>query len=279
MGFIRRATVATFTATFVAGTTVLLGAAPPAEAGTISIKLHKAISNLPVASETHSGYSRSKFTLWIDADHDCQDTRSEVLRQESKVTVTGRCTVSSGKWRSPYDGATWAQASDVDIDHLVPLAEAWDSGAKRWNAATRKAYANDLGDPRTLVAVTDNVNQSKGDKDPAQWMPTQKRCTYIAQWVAVKIRWSLKVDRAEKNALQSMGSRCNDVTIKVTRARISTGSSSSTSPTPTPTSPSNDVYYANCTEAKAAGAAPIYRGEPGYRSALDRDNDGVACET
>jgi hypothetical protein len=279
MGFIRRATIGTFTATFIAGTTVVLGGAAPAEAATVSIKLHKAISSLPVASETRSGYQRSKFKLWVDTDHDCQDTRSEVLRQESKLPVTGRCSVVSGKWKSPYDGVTWLQASDLDIDHLVPLAEAWDSGAKKWNAATRKAYANDLGDRRTLVAVTDNVNQAKGDKDPAQWMPTKNRCGYVAQWVAVKIRWSLKVDRAEKNALKAIGNGCKNVTIKVTKAKVVTGSST-TSPKPKPsTPPPSSVYYANCTEAKAAGAAPIFRGEPGYRSALDRDNDGVACET
>jgi hypothetical protein len=114
-------------------------------------------------------------------------------------------------------------------------------------------------------------------------MPTKGRCTYVAEWVAVKIRWSLKVDQAEKNALKAIGKHCNDVTIKVTKAKVATGSSSTVAPTPTPKPytppPSSSVYYANCTEAKAAGAAPIYRGEPGYRSALDRDNDGVACET
>ena len=74
---------------------------------------------------------------------------------------------------------TWTSSSDVDIDHLVPLKEAWDSGAERWGAATRERYANDLGDPRTLVAVTDNVNQSKGDQDVADWLPEFNHCRYV----------------------------------------------------------------------------------------------------
>ncbi len=70
-------------------------------------------------------------------------------------------------WYSPYDGATWTAASDVDIDHMVPLAEAWASGAWAWTTSQRQTYANDLGGPE-LWAVTDSVSQSKGDKDPAE---------------------------------------------------------------------------------------------------------------
>ena len=86
---------------------------------------------------------------------------------------------------------------------MVPLAEAWGSGARSWTARAAQSYANDLGDARSLVAVTDNVNQSKGDQDPAEWMPTYDKCRYLREWVAVKIRWRLSVDSAEKTALRT----------------------------------------------------------------------------
>ncbi|MFE9694462.1 HNH endonuclease family protein [Micromonospora sp. NPDC005806] len=110
--------------------------------------------------------------------------------------------------------------SDLDIDHMVPLAEAWDSGARNWTTSRRQSYANDLGDSRPLVAVTDNVNQAKGDQDPATWMPpySSARCRYINEWVATKIRWRLTVDTAEKNALTSWANSCSNVTITVVRA-------------------------------------------------------------
>lgn len=161
---------------------------------TVKVRLRRAVRRLPVAAETRNGYDRGKFTHWIDANGDCQGTRDEVLAAESTVPVSG-CDISTGRWKSYYDKKVWTKSSDVDIDHMVPLAESWDSGAKRWNAETRKRFANDLHDPRPLVAVTDNVNQSKSDQDPAEWMPPFGKCTYVRQWVAVKIRWSLNVDR------------------------------------------------------------------------------------
>jgi Protein of unknown function (DUF1524) len=134
----------------------------------------------------------------------------EVLIAESKVTpryTTSRhCTVATGTWYSYYDGATWTKASDVDIDHMVPLKEAWVSGARLWSVNNRTRYANDLSFPTSLVAVTDNVNQSKGDKDPAEWLPprTAARCTYAIQWVQVKYRWRLSINPAERTKLSSI---------------------------------------------------------------------------
>lgn len=181
---------------------------------------------LPVATETRSGYARSKFRHWVDTNGDCQDTRSEVLRQESERAVTGGCTVLDGAWRSRYDGRTWYRASDVDVDHHVALAEAWDSGAKKWNAGTRERFANDLRDRRTLNAMTDNLNQSKSDRDPGEWMPPNQRCGYVTDWVAVKVRWGLMVDRAEKSTLESYATSCSHRIVRVSRARIVTGGTS-----------------------------------------------------
>lgn len=247
-------------------------AVAPAEAAKVTVRLKAAINHLPVAAETRTGYTRTKFKLWIDADGDCQDTRSEVLRAETLAPVTGRCAVVTGKWKSYYDGATWTRASDVDIDHVVPLAEAWDSGARRWDAATRKAYANDLGDPRTLVAVTDNVNQAKGDKDPAEWMPTKGRCRYVTQWVAVKIRWSLKVNQAEKNALARVAGGCKDRTITVRKASIHLGSATVSTPCPTvaaatPT-PTPTPALTPAPTAPPAPATPVPVPEPVYVAAV-----------
>jgi Protein of unknown function (DUF1524) len=190
--------------------------APPASAATVSKSLTSAVAALPVAAEVRTGYARTLFPLWIDADHDGCDTRKEVLIAESTITPTiGASCAVSGTWFSYYDGATWTAASDVDIDHLVPLAEAWDSGARSWTTAKRQSYANDLGDDRDLIAVTDNVNQAKGDQDPAEWLPALSRCRYVGEWVAVKTRWSLTVDTAEKSALTSLAAGCPNVTITV----------------------------------------------------------------
>jgi hypothetical protein len=101
-------------------------------------------------------------------------------------------------------GATWTSPSDVDIDHIVPLAEAWRSGASSWTTSKRQAFANDLSDPQ-LIAVTDNVNQSKGDQDPSTWKPplSSYYCTYAKMWIASKYHWFLKLQSSEKTALQA----------------------------------------------------------------------------
>lgn len=200
-----------------------LGAVPPASADAntrvVSLPIRKAVLSLRVADETRSGYDRAKFVHWIDADGDCRDTRDEVLAAESLVAVEG-CDIQSGEWRSYYDGDTTKDSTGFDIDHLVPLAEAWDSGARRWTPGTRKRFANDLHDPRTLVAVSASSNRTKGDRDPAEWMPELAGCRYVRQWVAVKIRWRLKVDATEKQFLTDRAGACTNVTITVRKATV-----------------------------------------------------------
>ncbi|WP_431931277.1 HNH endonuclease family protein [Micromonospora sp. RP3T] len=199
-----------------------LGLAQPAPAAGYSASLTSAVAGLSVATEVRTGYSRDLFPHWIDADGDGCHTRNEVLYAEAttKPTISGTCTLSGGRWYSYYDNATWTATGDLDIDHMVPLAEAWDSGARNWSTSRRQAYANDLGDARALAAVTDNVNQAKGDQDPATWLPpyASARCRYVGEWVAVKIRWRLTVDSAEKSALTSWANNCPAATISVTYA-------------------------------------------------------------
>jgi hypothetical protein len=134
--------------------------------------------------------------------------------------VGPRCTLVGGQWYSYYDNATWSDQADLDIDHVVALAEAWDSGASGWTTARRRAFANDLGDERSLVAVTDNVNQAKADEDPATWIPPYEpaRCRFVGEWVTVKLRWRLTVDTAEKAALTTRADSCPDETITFTHA-------------------------------------------------------------
>ncbi|MFJ9378818.1 HNH endonuclease family protein [Streptomyces sp. NPDC101455] len=167
------------------------------------------LASLTVATEVRTGYERDLFPTWDTISGTC-NTREWILKRDgTNVVTTAACVATSGSWYSPYDGATWTAASDVDIDHLVPLAEAWDSGARNWTTAQRESFANDVTRPQ-LLAVTDNVNQSKGDKDPAEWMPslTSYACTYVRAWVQVKYYYGLSVDTAEKAKLTSVLSGC-----------------------------------------------------------------------
>jgi uncharacterized protein DUF1524 len=156
-----------------------------------------------------TGYSRDLFPHWITVSGAC-NTRETVLKRDgSNVVVNSSCAATSGSWFSPYDGATWTAASDIDIDHVVPLAAAWRSGAAQWTTAKRQQFANDLDGPQ-LIAVTDNVNQAKGDQTPATWKPPLMSywCTYAKMWTRTKYKWALTVSTSEKVALQEMLGRC-----------------------------------------------------------------------
>jgi hypothetical protein len=266
-----------------------IATAATASADPVRIRLVRAIRTLPVATENRAGYDRTKFRLWVDADRDCRDTRDEVLATESLVPVHG-CDIQRGRWRSYYDGVVTRASAGFDIDHLVPLAEAWDSGARAWTSGTRERYANDLADTRTLVAVTASSNRSKSDRDPADWMPRLGRCLNVRQWVAVKIRWQLKVDTREKQALLSQASRCADAVLTVRRAGVAEGTPPPATPTPAPApaptpapapAPAGtDPRFDYCYEAIAAGYGPYYQGRDAeYAWYTDSDSDGIVCES
>ena len=170
------------------------------------------LQTIRVENEYQVGYNRALFDHWRDIDGDGCDSRDQVLKRDSislPQVDPVNCNVVAGDWVSPYDGARWSNPSDIDIDHVIALKEAWDSGAWAWSAAQRKAFANDTSDSRTLLAVTDSVNQSKSDKDPSNWLPPLQSytCTYLGNWIAVKVRWGLSMDSSEygriKNLLQS----------------------------------------------------------------------------
>jgi hypothetical protein len=213
---------ATLVTTLAAGLIALGGIVPAEAATTYSAPLRTAVKSLPVAAESNSGYDRDKhFGDWKDTDRDCQNTRAEVLLQESRAkaiyTTTKKCTVKTGKWTTNWDGKTHTKASAVQVDHLVPVHEAWGSGARKWSKDRRVAFYNDLGDKRVLNAQTSTLNSSKGSRGPEQWLPPKNRCAYVADWVAVKKRWGLTVDKTEKAALTKLADSCANVTIKVTK--------------------------------------------------------------
>ncbi|GHE25263.1 hypothetical protein GCM10018781_76470 [Kitasatospora indigofera] len=217
--------------------TLLLGAALASPAGAtapaapahrapgevVTTTLLGALHALPVTDEDRTGYVRTAFRQWIDADKDGCDTRREVIIAEAVQApeVGARCALTGGQWYSPYDAVTVTDPAGLDVDHMVPLAEAWDSGASSWSTVERQAYANDLGDDRSLIAVTAKSNRSKADKDPADWLPPAGDyvCTYITDWTAVKTRWGLSADPREKDALQRIAAGCADESITVELAR------------------------------------------------------------
>ena len=200
------ALVASFT--FVAATPTPAGALPPGipSAATAQSQLNA----LTVRAEgSLTGYSRDLFPHWTTVSGSCNTRETVLQRDGSGVVVDGACAATSGSWFSPYDGITETAASDIDIDHVVPLAEAWRSGASSWTTSRRQSFANSLSTPQ-LIAVTDNSNQSKGDRDPAAWRPTRTtfHCTYARMWIGTKHQWGLSLQSAEKSALQSMLNTC-----------------------------------------------------------------------
>ena len=165
---------------------------------------------LTVTEDQVGGYARSLFRHWIDADKDGCNTRYEVLIAEAivKPKVGAGCYLTGGKWKSSYDGKVFTNPTGLDIDHMVPLAEAWRSGAWAWTASQRMEFANDLEDSRSLLAVTASLNRSKGDRDVADWLPVKAQCAYISNWIAVKSRFDLTVDPTEGEFLQSKITIC-----------------------------------------------------------------------
>lgn len=159
-----------------------------------------------IAPEANSDtYDRDDWRHWTDADDDGLRTRDEVLASESLATVAmDGVKVQGGLWSGPYTGLVSNRTRDFQIDHMVPLKEAHESGGHAWTAAEKEAYANDLSNPQHLIAVKGGSNGSKGAKDPAEWLPPNRAywCTYLADWVEIKRRWDLTMDQAEADAIR-----------------------------------------------------------------------------
>jgi hypothetical protein len=218
------------------------------------------------AAERLGGYDRNLFKHWIDADKNGCDTRKEVLIAEAivKPKKGPKCALTGGKWVSAYDGKTYTKDASLDIDHMVPLAEAWRSGAWAWTAKQRQDFANDLTDSRALIAVTASANRSKGDQDPKTWLPSKGKCSYIESWVAIKVRYSLTFDIGELSVIQSYFTSCpiTNISSEVLSGFETAGNqvaptpTPSASATPTPTPSSTPTINASATPTPTASQLP-----------------------
>jgi Protein of unknown function (DUF1524)/Excalibur calcium-binding domain len=260
-------------------TTVTTSTTPkPAAAGTALA----AVARLTVKGRApKTGYTRAQFgQSWYDTDRNGCDTRNDILRRDLlSRQMKNACKVMAGTLApDPYTGTSirfiYGGASEVDIDHVVALSDAWQKGAARWAAGKRLALAND---PLNLLAVDSSTNRSKGDGDAATWLPPNKayRCTYVARQVAVKGKYGLWVTAAERDAMVRVLRTCPSMVLPgpgsaSTLAAVPRTAQPAPQPAPATVPPAGTTY--------AAGAAPIMRGQPGYSSKLDRDGDGIACE-
>jgi len=234
-----------------------------------------------------TGYTRAQFgQAWYDTDKNGCDTRNDILRRDLKSRqMQNACKVLAGTLDpDPYTGTSirfvYGGASEVDIDHVVALSDAWQKGAATWAAGKRLALAND---PLNLLAVDASTNRSKGDGDAATWLPPYKafRCTYVARQVAVKGKYAIWVTSAERDAMTRVLTTCPTMPLPGPGSASTVAALPAGQPAPQPApapAPPASVYYANCDAVRAAGAAPIHRGDPGYASRLDRDGDGIGCE-
>ncbi|MDX2968025.1 HNH endonuclease family protein [Kribbella solani] len=200
-------TVAAVATTWTLSAGPALAAPPtPPSASTAATQL----AGLTVKAEgSTTGYSRDKFPHWINQSGTC-DTREQVLKRDGTgVTVDSSCQPTAGRWYSVYDATYINDSSGVDIDHIVPLAEAWKSGASGWTQAKRQEFANNLTISQ-LIAVSASSNRSKGDRDPSEWKPTNTsvHCVYAREWIWVKYTYKLSLQSAEKTALQQMLATC-----------------------------------------------------------------------
>ena len=268
------------------------------EQGTQAVE---ALEKLTVAEESASDtYEREQFKHWVSKNASGCDTRFAVLVSESLVkTKISGCTVISGEWKSAYDGQTVTDPKNLDIDHMVPLKEAWESGASQWDAAKREAYANDLDFAPGLVAVTAASNRSKSDRDPAGYLPTDtsNRCAYVANWIAVKTKWNLSVDSAEKTAIRNQLNSCatgeqipavtpapstpasgimggNPTNGEASKDKVLTPAPSANAAGPA----GSDPKFTSCAKAIAGGYGPYVKGQPEYEWYRDGDGDGKVCE-
>jgi DNA uptake protein ComE-like DNA-binding protein len=239
--------------------TSTLPATGPAGDGVLVATL---LAELTVAAEHPDGYDRALFPHWVTTGG-CS-TRSHVLIRDSggTATVETGCRVVAGSWYSPFDDMWVTSPGALDIDHLVPLAEAWRSGARHWDADTRRRFANDLTDPRTLIAVTAAANRSKADKDPADWLPPHRayRCAYVGSWVAVKHVWELAVDVREKEAITAVLAGCGELRTDATApARPATGPPTPPAEPSPSQSPSPQPDPVTCVNINTASAEDLSR--------------------
>ena len=316
------------TASSASSVSTTIPAQTPAAPAAASSEALTALNRLKVAARgTMSDYDRDGlFGGWIDADGDCEDTRQEILNRDlDDVVSADGCKVDSGVLNpDPYTDTTInfvrgpATSSDVQIDHVVSLGNAWITGARNLSQDQRVELAND---PLNLLAVDGPTNQAKSDKPADQWLPPNVdfRCEFVAIQIAVKAKYELWVTVPEKTAMTEVLADCEGQEVPTAAVLTDLDANAPApveealepapapvqkapepapvvpepvvpepvpvapapvAPAPKPAGPAAPAAaFANCSAAKAAGAAPLYAGSPGYAPKLDRDGDGVACES
>ena len=234
-----------------------------------------------------TGYDRSgRFgSAWLDVDRNGCDTRNDILARDlTSIQKSGTCRVMTGNLTSPFTGTdvAFVRGNDtsalVQIDHVVALSNAWQTGAQQLTQAQRISFAND---PLNLLAVDGRSNAQKGDGDTATWLPTNKpfRCGYVARQVSVKATYGLWITQAEHDAMARVLGSCASEPAHTSTFTPAPVPAPAPAPAPAPVPAPAAPVYANCDAVRAAGAAPIHPGDPGFEQKFDRDKDGVGCDT
>lgn len=279
-------------------------------------KALEVLATLPIKGRApKTGYDRAMFgQAWADVDRNGCDTRNDILDRDLTAKTfkpgTRDCLVLTGILADPYTATTIdfvrgsATSSAVQIDHVVALSDAWQKGAQQLSVEVRTAFAND---PLNLLAVDGPSNQQKGAGDAATWLPPNKsyRCDYVARQISVKATYKLWVTQAEHDAMAKVLDGCAGVEVPTNQTAppvehvilppvapvapvpaVEAAPVAPAAPAPAPAplvqapapAPAPAPYYQNCSAVRAAGAAPIRVGQPGFQSKFDRDGDGVGCE-
>ena len=253
------------------------------------------------ASTSIPTYDRDDWSHWSDDDGDCQNIRHEVLQDETLEAVTyttsSNCYVATGKWYGVYTAEYYYSASELDVDHFIPLKNAHDSGGYDWSPTRKKEYANYLEDSDHLIAVQSGANRSKGARGPEDWKPTNTEywCEYAYDWIRIKDTWGLTATQDEWNALIFMISTCPNgynyqdatpeplVNVPTASTTTTTITTTTTLPTTTTTIPDNPGDTKNCSDFETYQEAKIwfdtYFPYYGDVAGLDGDNDKEPCES
>ena len=159
-------------------------------------------------SSEHGGFRNNSFGGWTTDGSGCDTSQQVLIRDSMTPAKVDRksCNVRSGRWVSAWDQSIWTDPARLVVTQLVPLQEAWQSGAWAWSDQRRNAFVNDLSDQRSLAIVTDSLDQSRADRDPAGWLPPTggQVCRYIANWLSIKARWGLTMDSAESSRISAV---------------------------------------------------------------------------
>ena len=192
---------------------------------------------ITISTTAFAEYNRSDWKHWIDIDRDCQNTRHELLLAQSLDPVIFKnereCIVLTGRWHGPYIDKYFTEASDLDVDHVIPLKWANDHGGSQWIPKIKEEFANDI---ENLLLVDDSENQSKGAKGPAFWVPKNNKyfCEYISKWSDLIGKYRLTPNASDKNFIEAGLVTCE---LKNTRSpQIVKNVTAKTKPEPRPKS-------------------------------------------